>query len=453
MAKAAAKPIDALEAEIRVLEFRIKNAKVASQEDLQQLEKLNKKVAIIRRKEAKAFEREALRRGMSEDALLVAKTNPGALRKMQQEDRAKKRENIRKPRQLSVEKRAARVEEEIEIGAEVELGHESRTLNYMAIARAVALASMPRRKLDIPRVSKVIRLGLSDWMVVSWVALRFEEGIPLPYHQDRLIYSGIVMEAIRHAKEAKDDDVCAIRFGELQEVMALAEEAGIRTRGGKLAQRLRDGLERLGSVMLLVDFYKSRADADARKNAKMMSNIPLVRAFSLPGRKELAASGRGERSLGLDMHFIEFGQDHWNYVREPRNILWVPSVYMAALSDEPLALAVLLYLAARCQAAQSDVQEVPHEELVEIFNDHGSEERFLFRDLTEAIARVTGLTDGALRAELVEVKKPKSSGGVTERVAGRPKKRWALKIYRAQAPFVRRESPSTLATSRQVQAP
>ena len=415
-------------------------------------------MAIIRRKEAKAFEREALRRGMSEDALLVAKTNPGSLRKMQEEDRAKKRVNIRKPRQLSVEKKAARVEEEIEISAEVELGQESRTLNYMAIARAVALASMPRRKLDIPRVSKVIRLGLSDWMVVSWVALRFEEGIPLPYHQDRLIYSGIIMEAIRHArlaqeeapKEVSEDEVCKIRFAELQDVMALAEAAGIRTQGGKLARRLRDGLNRLGSVVLLIDFYKSKADAEARRDAKAMTNIPLVRSFALPGRKALAASSRGERPLDLDMHYIELARDHWNHIIKPSNILWVPSAYMAALSDEPLALAVLLYLAARCQAAQTDMQEVPHDELVEIFNDHGSEERFLFRDLTEAIARVTGLTDGALRAELVEVKKQQSSGSGTERAAGRPKKRWALKVYRAQAPFVRRESSSTLATSRQV---
>jgi hypothetical protein len=440
MAKTEVKPIDALEKEIRQLEFRIEHLGSASPEDHQRLEKLRKKVEIERRKAKKTFEREASRRGMSVEGLLVAKTNPRLKRQMAQDDYDKKRERIRKPRPQPQEKMELRLEEEIEVGAEVELGYETKTLSYMAIARAVALASMPRRKLDIPRISKIIRLGPSDWMVVSWVALRFEEGVPLPYHQDRLIYSGIVMETIRHAKKAQDDGRM-IRFGELQEVMALAEQAGIRTRGGKLAQRLRDGLERLGSVMLLVDFYKSRPDAEARKNAKLMTNIPLVRAFSLPGRKDLAASARGERSLGLDMHFIELGQDHWDYVRDPKNILWVPAVYMAALSDEPLALAALLYLAARCQAAQTDVQEVPHEELVEIFNDHGSEERFLFRDLTEAIDRVTRLTNGALRAELIDVTKKKTTG---QAATGRPKKRWALRVYRAQAPFLRRQQVPAL---------
>jgi hypothetical protein len=293
----------------------------------------------------------------------------------------------------------------------------NRSVEVLRMARAVALAGLPKRKPAKGRTSiaRTMRLGKDLWLRATYTSLSKS----LPYGSDRY-----VLAAVQHLAIQQDSPL--VTFKRVAEVLSMFELG----EGGRNLKLLRERFHRLGNLAISLRFASSEDDLDQGEESEA-ENIFVIERYHLPTRKDLQAEKEGQKALPLkrtndplhgETYGVRIGDSFWRHLNENTNRLLMPLELLQLFTDRPTGWDYACFLLARCGAART-ASQVPHEAIVSLFKDSGKEsDRHVVRRLQGYHEEIMAATGDRLTAEWVEVE-PLQSGG-----RGRPKKRWALKV-------------------------
>jgi len=305
-----------------------------------------------------------------------------------------------KPKIKTIAKRAGRV---VELKDYLD---ESRRIEAIKTARALALAGLPKKRTDKTQLSRTMRIGKEMWLRVTYGAT---EGNELPFGEDRFVLAGIQHLAIK----SDSPIVLFERVGQLLETFGLAED-------GHTLALLRQRFKRLSGLSVMLLFGKTEEELEEGVAGEQLF---IIRKFALPTRADLRSEKAGQLQLS-DVHpyGVVLSGDFWEYLSETSNRLIVPLELLKLFIDRPTGWDYLCFLVARCGAAKRP-SEVPHEALMSLFRDSDVEaDRAVIRRLLAYHREIMLATGGRLNADLVE------KGHFPTTGRGRPKKRWVLKV-------------------------
>ena len=288
------------------------------------------------------------------------------------------------------------------------------------MARAIALAGLPKRPTDAKHLSRTLRLGTQPelWLRVTYATTVETES--LPFGEDRF-----VLAAIQHLAIEQDSPLVLFdRVGQVLETFGLSET-------GADIQRLRKRFSRLANLCITLTFAPSEDELNQAPNG---DRIFVIKKWALPTRKQLNERGGSDQLVlpGLnddDMRSGSFGvvlgADFWQHLQEPSHRLIAPIDLLKMFVDCPTGWDYCLFLLHRCSRAKS-IHKIPHDVLMSLFKDGQKEpDRTVIQRLKKYHRMIQTATRGRLKASLEEDGYAKSTGG-------RPSKRWALKVYPSQ---------------------
>jgi len=286
-------------------------------------------------------------------------------------------------------------------------------IEAVRMARALALAGLPKRRTDERDIVRTMRLGKDYWLRVMHSARR---GNLLPYGQDRFVLAGV-----QHLALEQDSPVVFFH-----KVSQLLDMFGIDANGRSL-RVLRERFQRISALSIHLTIAETEAELD-EENA--IEQIFVIRKHVLPSRAELEAERAGQINLPRifddpDLNDSPYGaalsDDFWNVLKESSKQLIVPLDLLKMFIDRPTGWDYACFLVARCGSAKSS-SVVPHEALMALFKDSpGEPDRNVVTRLKRYHDEVRLATGGRLNAEFFEDKPGRSKGG-------RPPKRWSLKV-------------------------
>jgi hypothetical protein len=214
-----------------------------------------------------------------------------------------------------------------------------------------------------------------------------------------------------------DRDATILSFDTIAQFLKELEASGINLSGGKGRERVNERLKRLSNCTLNIAFYASEEDAKAEQHDISTVQCVIVRRSQMFSAKDKQHEESGEKPLFP--YFIELSEDYKAHAGDRKNQLWFPNAVLQKVADHPLKLQVLAVVYARSLAAQGP-WTMNHNDLVAEFKESDREERWLIRDLQDALAEIRKATGGQLAAEIQEDGLSRSPQG------GRPKKRWKM---------------------------
>jgi hypothetical protein len=289
----------------------------------------------------------------------------------------------------------------------------------LQMARAIALAALPRKKTSNRYVLRTFRLGQHLWVRVEYSTSA--EGV-LPYGDDRFVLAGIQHLALERKSPV-------VYFEHVSELLKMFE----RSTDGRSLRRLRDRFKRLADLYIRLRFAETEK---ALPDAAAGDSILMIRGFSLPTRQELRNELRIEpirrRQLALPGFDVGTAQtrygvllsaDFWEHLKEPQNLLLLPLDLMRLFVNQPAGWDYAAFLVHRCSRAQT-TSVVPHEALMSLFKDGPKERESRVIDLLlKYHDQIMNATGGRLNAALERV-----GYFPTSKRGGRPKERWQLRI-------------------------
>lgn len=358
------------------------------------------------------------------------KTKDGEARLKQAEAKAKKEGRVltladlhktSQPARPPTRKNGLRPEEErkaLEVAARLDTALLEGQVESLAMAKAMALAGIPRSRVTGRQVSKVRRTGRGDWIAVTYTAA--DPGVELVYGADLVAIMAITDRVVRGGQRRLD-------FASLTDfVEGLSPEVDGEERkrwGGNSRKLAEERLKRAAGTIITVNFYRTEAQARALSGEHYRSvKFSIVRDYFVPDGKHLDA-----REAPLFGPYLEASEDFAQYlIGDPSHLIWFPTDVVQALASYPLRLALfgLIYPAA---LATKTFWEMSFEELMDILNETGRRPQALMGDIQIGLDHIHKLTNGRLKVHLVEAPEKRSGG------RGRPKKRWVLQFGPSQA--------------------
>lgn len=296
----------------------------------------------------------------------------------------------------------------LEAAGVMEAQKEARDPKALVLARALALAAMPRNASNAATVRKQMRMGKALWVVVTYS--RNKKRVPVPYGQDLLVLMALTKLMI-------DRDATLLSFDTIAAFLKELEESGINLSGGKGRERVKERLKRLANCTLNIAFYSSEQDAEAERNDLHTIQCVIVRRSQMFSTQDEQREEAGEQPLFP--YYVELSEDYKAHAGDRKNQIWFPNAVLQKVADHPLKLQALAVVYARSLAAQGP-WVMNHDDLMAEFKESAREERWLIRDLQDALAEIRTATGGKLAAEIVEDTPSRSPQG------GRPKKRWKM---------------------------
>lgn len=288
----------------------------------------------------------------------------------------------------------------------------------LILARAIALAGLPKKRTRKRDVSRTVRLGRDLWVRVTYSAAENQE---LPFGEDRFVLAGIIHLAIEQGSPV-------VFFDSAGELLKLF---GIH-RNDQSYELLRQRFKRIGGLSISLEFAETEEgldDANVAQRSFVLSN------YSLPSRKDIAEAMHGQRQLSLlpGVHSSRYGvvlsDELWRHLCQSSNHLLVPIQLLQMFVDNPTGWDYLIFLVARCGAAKTP-SKVPHEALMNLFKDAENEpDRKVIAKLRKIHALIMAATDDRLVARLDE------DGYFPRQGPGRPRKRWCLHVGPSQSLF------------------
>jgi len=298
------------------------------------------------------------------------------------------------------------------VGLSDHLEHSER-LEALRMARAVAIAGLPKRRHPLRDLSRTLRLGRNVWLRVTYSA---SDGGELPFGSDRFVLAGIQHLAI----EQNSPIVLFDRVGTLLKKFGLSE-------GGHTIALLRQRFKRISRLSVSFVFAENEEKLDEELYGEQ---IFLVRKYSLPSQRDLRSETAGQLTLpGAHPYGVILSDDFWKHLSDPKNRLLVPLELLKLFLDKPTGWDYCCFLCARCGAAQR-ASKVPHEALISLFRDTESQsDRQIIYKLRHYHKEIVHAVGGRLNAELVQ------DGYFPTLKPGRPKKRWSLIVRPSQSLF------------------
>lgn len=287
-------------------------------------------------------------------------------------------------------------------------------VEVLRLARAVALAGLPKKRSSKRTLTRTMRLGADFWLRVTH---RAGEDNELPFGEDRFVLAGVQHLAI----ENNNPVVFFDRVGQLLSMFGLGQS-------GRDLARLRDRFKRLSGLSIHLAFAGSEEDLGDGLSGEQ---IFVIRKYALPSRHDLKAEQTGQTLLpavpgDVELRDSPYGvvlsEDFWGYLKQTSNRLLVPLELLRLFIDRPTGWDYACFLVARCGSALS-ASTVPHEALMSLFKDSPDEpDRAVIWRLKRYHDEIDRATGGRLGAELLEDDPLPHSG------RGRPSKRWMLKV-------------------------
>ena len=288
------------------------------------------------------------------------------------------------------------------------------------MARAIALAGLPKRPTKKTHLSRTLCLGTQPelWLRVTYATTVETES--LPFGEDRF-----VLAAIQHLAIEQDSPLVLFdRVGQVLKYFGLSET-------GADIQRLRKRFSRLANLCITLTFAPSEDELNQAPNG---DRIFVIKKWALPTRKQLKEGhqnqllipGIVDEKVRNASFGVVLGADFWQHLQEPSQRLIAPIELLKLFVDCPTGWDYCLFLLHRCSRAKS-VHKVPHEVLMSLFKDGQKEpDRTVIQRLKKYHSMIQTATRGRLKATLEEDGYFKSTGG-------RPRKRWAVRIFPSQS--------------------
>lgn len=287
-------------------------------------------------------------------------------------------------------------------------------IETIRMARAIAMAGLPKRPTAERDLVRTLRLGGDLWLRVTHSTTR---GNRLPYGEDRFVLAGIQHLAI----EAASPVVFFEKVGQLLEMFDIDQN-------GRSLRVLRDRFERIAGLSVHLAYARTQEDLD---NCPAVEQVFVIRKYALPSRKDLEAEKAGQLTfpkilddpeLNDSPYGVVLSEDFWSVLQETKNRLLMPLDLLKLFIDRPTGWDYACFLVARCGSARS-ASVVPHEALISLFRDSPKEaDRHVIRRLKRYHEEIRVATGGRLSATFFEDEPAR----VARR--GRPKKRWSLRV-------------------------
>ena len=289
-----------------------------------------------------------------------------------------------------------------------------RSLETLKMARALALAGLPKRRIKGQTLSRELRLGRTLWLKADYSV---SSGDELPFGADRL-----VLAALQHYAIQQDSPV--VTFERVSEVLELFD----LDKGGQNLRLLRERFRRLSNLAIRLRFAETQKELQAGKYSRG-ENLFVIETVALPTRRDLLSEKAGQGLLAMSSpdeiftgpYGVRLASEFWTHLRESTNRLIVPLELLKLFRDRPTGWDYCCFLLTRCGSAKT-TSAVPHEALISLFRDKSGEaDRHVVRRLQRYHKEIMAATGGRLNAEWFEDAPLPSTGG-------RPKKRWGLKV-------------------------
>jgi hypothetical protein len=357
------------------------------------------------------LQRAAARTGKSVDQVLRERLgwNKAVGLAPDQPKEAKPKPRPREPR-VSVKALVKREETALEAAAIIKANEDERARSEAVLtAKDLALACLPKRRVAGGYVSRTIRLGLTAWAKVEFLAKPGE----MPFGQDRLPMVAVFTRAI----ESQSPMVEFTSTVEVLRTFGVSDD-------GRAYSRFRDGFRRLARATVNITYGRSKEEVEA---GNLGEGMKLIVAWNLPSDDDLKqeASGLVRLPFGPTGFRVKLSQEFWEYLRQPENQALAPIEVMRRYQDEPGAWDFAWFVMTRTRHAAS-LSAVPHEALMEAFRDGKEQDRDVIRRLAGYLEDLQAATGGRLNAWLEEGTSIKPEG------RGRPRKQWVLKVGPSQ---------------------
>jgi len=287
-------------------------------------------------------------------------------------------------------------------------------IETIRMARAIALAGLPKRPTNARDLVRTLRIGKELWLRVTYSTKANKR---LPYGQDRFVLAGIQHLAIEQGSPA----VLFERAGELLAMFGINQD-------GRSLHALRERFNRLAGLSIHLEFADTEEQLD---RAPFGSQVFVIHTYKLPTRHELKADESGlvplPKMFGIpeldDMPYgVLLSQDFWAMLQESKNRLIMPLDLLKLFIDRPTGWDYACFLVARCGSARTS-SVVPHEAIISLFKDNPKDnDRRIIPRLKRYHEEIRLATGGRLNAEFFEDTPLRNPKG------GRPKKRWSLRV-------------------------
>ncbi len=286
----------------------------------------------------------------------------------------------------------------------------------LRLARAIALAGLPKKRSGKQLLERTLRLGADTWLRVTYRA-----DSELPFGEDRFVLAGI-----QHLALEQDSPVVYFeRVGQLLRMFGLVEN-------GQNLELLRQRFRRIAGLSIKLSFAHSEAELD---DNSFGDQIFVIRRYALPTRKDLRAERIGQQvlpalvedpDLAASPYGVVLSRDFWAYLVAAQNQMIVPLDLLRLFIDRPVGWDYACFLVARCGRARSS-SVVPHDVLMSLFRDGKEPDRNAIARLKRYHDEIMLATKGRLKASIVH------DGFFPSTGRGRPKKRWVLKVGKSDA--------------------
>lgn len=293
----------------------------------------------------------------------------------------------------------------------------------LRLARTIALACLPKRRTKQRDLVRILRLGSTSWVKVTYSAPVDGE---LPFGDDRFVLAGVIHLAIQNRSPMVD-------FGTAGALLKMFDI----NRGERAYQLLRERFQRLEGLAISIKMTASREALDDPKAEYRVKREFVFMDSALPSNQELRDGTADEIQLplftyneleGCDIprYGVVLSPQTWSFIKDPKQQFLVPIHLLKHFVNNPTGWDYLVFLVHRCGSAQS-TSKVPHDALMHLFKDCEDEpDRKVINRLKRVHAQIMHLTDSKLNADLVE------DGLFPKQGRGRRKKRWCLKVGPSQ---------------------
>lgn len=288
---------------------------------------------------------------------------------------------------------------------------EQNRTEAIQIARAIALAGLPKRKTNSRDLVRTLRLGKDLWLRVSYST--GSKGV-LPYGEDRFVLAGIQSLALQRYSPV-------VFFDEVSELLKMFKLSS----DGRTLQLLRERFVRLAGLAIRLCFAETE---EGLERARAGESSFVIQKYLLPTREELRCERIGAISLprltpdqGKVQYGVVLSPYFWEHLKESKNRLLLPLELMRLFVNQPTGWDYASFLVHRCSRAKTH-SVIEHDVLMSLFKDNlkESDNQTINRLLSYHETVNRALSD-RLNAKLERV-------GYFPSTGGRRKEHWVLKV-------------------------